>query len=99
MLWRNELGRVFSTDPGVIALVAKLVPICALFQIVDGFQGVYGGVLRGLGRQGTIAVINVFALWVVGVPVGYTLCFDAQLSVKMLFVCKMISKPLILHDE
>ena len=35
---RFEIGAIFTKDPAVIRLVAKIAPICALFQIADGFQ-------------------------------------------------------------
>jgi MATE family multidrug resistance protein len=44
-------------------------------------QGVCGGVFRGLGRQGMLAKMTLFAFWGIGVPVGGGLCFGTSLGV------------------
>ena len=80
-LCRDFLGDIFSNAPAVISLTARLAPICAIFSVWDGFQGVLGGVFRGLGRQAMIAKMNLFAFWCVGVPIGYVLCFQTSLGV------------------
>ena len=69
----------------VIALTARIAPICSLFSVYDGFQAVMGGVFRGLGRQAMIAKMNLFSFWAIGVPVGYGLCFKAGLGVSGLW--------------
>ena len=55
---RGQIGRVFTSDPAVVAKVAALVPIAALFQVAEGVQAVIGGVLRGMGRQSLVAWVN-----------------------------------------
>jgi len=76
-LARNGIGYLFSGDAAVVAQVARIAPICGLFQTFDGIQGSTGGVLRGLGLQRWAAVINCVGLWLLGVPIGYLLCFPA----------------------
>lgn len=72
---RDQLGRVFTDDRGVIDAVSKIAPIAALFQLADGGQAAAGGVFRGMGRQKTVAARNVLGFWVFGMPVGATLTF------------------------
>jgi MATE family multidrug resistance protein len=43
-------------------------------------------VLRGLGRQPTIALINIFAFWVLGIPLGAYLAFEAHMGVEALWI-------------
>ena len=52
-----------------------MILIAALFQIFDGLQGVATGALRGLGDTRTPMLLNLAGHWVVGLPVGYLLCF------------------------
>jgi MATE family multidrug resistance protein len=68
---------LFSRNPDVLALGSSLLLIAAVFQLFDGLQGVVTGTLRGLGDTRTPMVTNLAAHWVVGIPVGYTLCFTA----------------------
>lgn len=66
---------LFSDDAAVLALGASLLGIAALFQLFDGLQGVVTGTLRGLGDTRTPMVTNLAAHWLIGLPIGYWLCF------------------------
>jgi len=65
----------FTRDAEVLALGSSLLLIAAVFQLFDGLQGVITGTLRGLGDTRTPMVTNLGAHWLVGLPVGYSLCF------------------------
>ena len=39
-------------------------------QVLDGLVGVCGGIFRGLGRQKLVALVNVFAFWLLGARCG-----------------------------
>jgi MATE family multidrug resistance protein len=67
----------FTQDAAVLALGTSLLAIAAVFQLFDGLQGVVTGTLRGLGDTRTPMVTNLGAHWLVGLPIGYTLCFVA----------------------
>lgn len=67
---RNDLPGLLTSDLEVIAISASIFPIAAAFQIFDGVQVVGCGVLRGMGRTRPVAWFNLFAYWVVGLPVG-----------------------------
>ena len=66
----ERLSALFTPDAAVAARVGALAPMVAVFQVVDGYQGVASGVLRGLGKQPFVAWANLFCFWVVGVPLG-----------------------------
>jgi len=82
---RDHIGEMFTTDGEVNAVVRVLAPIAALFQVLDGFVGVCGGVFRGLGRQKLVVLVNVLAFWLLGMPLGYGLAFPAGLGVSALW--------------
>ena len=71
----------FTDDPAVIAVGVGLLRIAALFQLFDGLQVVAIGVLRGAGDTRTSMVTSLFAYWVVGLPLAWSLCFVAELGV------------------
>ena len=52
----DKLGRIFTSDDDVIARIVSLATIVSGFQVAYGVQGCIQGVLRGLGRQGEIAM-------------------------------------------
>jgi MATE family multidrug resistance protein len=71
----EALVRLFSRDAAVIALGSTLLFVAAIFQLFDGLQVVATGVLRGLGNTHTAMISNVVGHWVLGLPIGYVLCF------------------------
>jgi MATE family multidrug resistance protein len=64
------LARLYTTDAGVAALAATLLPIAGLFQLFDGWQVVSIGILRGVGDTRTPMILNVLGFWVLGIPVS-----------------------------
>ncbi len=71
-LW---ISRLFSPDPVVIRTGARLLLVAAAFQLFDGLQTVATGALRGSGDTKTPMLANFVAYWLIGLPVGYFLCF------------------------
>ncbi len=72
----SAILRLFTADVAVLAIGVPLVLVAALFQLFDGLQGVATGVLRGLGDTRTPMVWNLAGHWVIGLPLGYVLCFE-----------------------
>ena len=77
---------VFTTDRGVVEVGLGLIALVALFQVFDGLQGVTTGALRGLGDTRTPMLLNLAGHWIVGLPVGYLLCFAIGWGVVGLWV-------------
>ena len=66
---------LFTTDRGVVDVGLSLIVLAALFQVFDGLQGVATGALRGLGDTRTPMLLNLAGHWMIGLPIGYLLCF------------------------
>jgi MATE family multidrug resistance protein len=69
------LVRLFTRDAAVVAAGVQLLWLVAPFQLFDGVQAIATGVLRGLGDTRTPVLANVVAHWILGLPLGYALCF------------------------
>ncbi|MCX4246917.1 MATE family efflux transporter [Paraliomyxa miuraensis] len=67
---REQLPRLYTSDPAVIGLAASILPIAAAFQLFDGTQAVGGGVLRGLGATRPAAVFNFVGYYLVALPLA-----------------------------
>ena len=78
--------RAFTADARVLDIGARLLAIAAAFQLFDGTQAVATGVLRGLGDTRTPMVMNVIGHWLLGLPVGYALCFRRGWGVAGLWI-------------
>ncbi|EWC48635.1 hypothetical protein DRE_01857 [Drechslerella stenobrocha 248] len=72
---RHDIGKIFSNDSDVIDLVAKTLPICALFQLWDSLAATAGGILRGQGRQRIGAWINLAAYYILALPFSFFAAF------------------------
>jgi len=75
LVFRKRWGYIFNNDEDVVGLVSDIMPIVALFQIVDGMSAVTGGALRARGKQALGALVNVTAYYVIGIPLGVYLAF------------------------
>lgn len=71
----RQMIALFSTDAAVLEIGSALLGIGAIFLLFDSLQSVATGALRGLGDTRTPMVVNLVAHWLVGLPVGYALCF------------------------
>ena len=67
--------RLFTPDITIIAAAADLLFIAAFFQLFDGIQAVVTGALRGAGDTRTPFLCHLIAYWLIGLPLGYHLCF------------------------
>ncbi|KAK4763200.1 hypothetical protein SAY86_008968 [Trapa natans] len=72
---RHIWGRLYSTEGEVIQYVAKMMPLLALSDFLDGFQCVLSGAARGCGWQNLCSYINLGAYYVVAIPSAVVLAF------------------------
>jgi MATE family multidrug resistance protein len=77
----QALIHVYTHDPQTVSVAVRLLSVAAIFQIVDGIQGVGTGALRGLGKTRGPMVVNLIAYGVIGLPVGYLLCFKTRFGI------------------
>jgi len=73
----GPLARLYTKDTAVIAMAMTLLPIAAVFQVVDGVQVVAAGVLRGAADTTFPAVMAVLGFWGIGFPFSWYLGFRA----------------------
>ena len=71
----KPLIELYTRDPRVLAVGPGLLWLAAAFQIFDGVQTVCTGALRGLGETRVPMLANLVGYWVLGLPLGLTLCF------------------------
>jgi MATE family multidrug resistance protein len=77
----RPIVRIYSPDLRVMAIGAPLLALAAAFQVFDGVQTAATGALRGLGHTKGPMVLNLVGYWVIGLPLGYVLCFRGGLGI------------------
>jgi len=75
MCFDGLIARLYTSDPGVGAVVLILIPYAAAYAIFDGIQVVAAGALRGAGDTRFPAALALSAFWLLGLPIGYLLAF------------------------
>jgi MATE family multidrug resistance protein len=77
---RDQLPRLYTADPHVIAVCAFLLPIAAAFQVFDGTQVVGCGILRGMGRTRAPALVTLVGYYAIALPFAWWLGLEHGLG-------------------
>jgi MATE family multidrug resistance protein len=72
---KELIALVFSDDPEVIALGAKLLILAAIFQGFDGLNIVLAGALRGAGDTRWMMWMTFFAAYLIFLPLSLVVAF------------------------
>jgi len=86
LLFPRLIARIFTPDESVVRTGAALLVVVAAFQLFDGIQTVATGALRGAGDTRTPMVCHFLAYWLIGLPLGYVLCFNFGMGVEGLWI-------------
>jgi len=86
IILRNYLPLLFIAEADVVSITATLLIIAALFQISDGSQAVGLGMLRGIKDVKIPTYYTLIAYWIIGLPVGYLLCFTFGYGVNGIWI-------------
>jgi MATE family multidrug resistance protein len=77
---------LFTPEADVIAAGMTLLRIAAFFQLFDGLQVVATGALRGAGDTRTPMLCHLTGYWVIGLPLGWLLCFPLGMGAPGLWI-------------
>ncbi|EXJ84148.1 hypothetical protein A1O3_04815 [Capronia epimyces CBS 606.96] len=72
---KDYIPHLFTSDPEVVRVVSKILPLCAAFQLFDALAANCNGVLRGLGRQEVGGYVQLFCYYVVAMPISFGTAF------------------------
>jgi multidrug resistance protein, MATE family len=85
-LFPRALVKLYTSDPLVLAMGPALLGLAAAFQVFDGIQTVCTGALRGLGETRYPMLANLVGYWVLGLPLGLSLCFFLKWGIYGLWI-------------
>ena len=92
----QSIARIFTPDPTVVQVGAKLLLVAAAFQLFDGLQTVATGALRGSGDTRSPMFANLIAYWFIGLPAGtgceYRVSPSHAQAPRLLSVLKVITR-------
>lgn len=86
LVWPRPLIELYTNDARVLAVGPALLAIVAAFEVFDGIQTVSTGALRGLGETRAPMWANLVGYWVLGLPLGFFLCFGLKWGIYGLWI-------------
>ncbi|KAF8175388.1 multidrug/Oligosaccharidyl-lipid/Polysaccharide flippase [Pholiota molesta] len=105
MVFAKYWAYIFNHDPGsysdfflstyyleVIGIVARIMPLIALFQVFHGTAAVTGAIARAAANRWlTGALVNLSAYYVIGFPIGLYLAFTLGTGLAGLWIGMTVS--------
>ncbi len=77
LLFRHDIGMLFTDNAEACGMVAVLVCILAIYQFGDGLQYIYANALRGIACVKPMMYYAFIAYFGINLPLGYLLGFVA----------------------
>ena len=71
---------IFTQDTKLIEICTSIILLAALYQVLDGLQVAFSGVLKGLKRTLIVTIAIVLGYWFVGLPLGATLAYKYNMG-------------------
>ncbi|KAI5475354.1 hypothetical protein MNV49_001585 [Pseudohyphozyma bogoriensis] len=75
LLTEKWIGKIFTQEPDVLAIVRYVLPVVAFYQLADSTAGAGYGIMRGSGQSPIAAMITGFSYWVLGLPTAFFCMF------------------------
>jgi MATE family multidrug resistance protein len=82
----KPLIELYTRDVRVLSVGPALLGIVATFEIFDAMQIISTGALRGLGEVHAPMWANLVGYWVLGLPLGFFLCFVLRWGIYGLWI-------------
>lgn len=71
----EAIARIYTDDPGVLAVAGPAIAFAAWFLIFDGTQAVAMGILRGAGDVWMPSILQLVAFWGLALPAAAVFAF------------------------
>jgi putative MATE family efflux protein len=70
-IWAEPIARIYTEDPAVYLLAARLIGVSAFLQIFDGLYNFFAGGLRGIGDTAFLMRASLALNFLLFVPLTY----------------------------
>jgi MATE family multidrug resistance protein len=86
LIFRDEIVTIYTDDPVVTGIALSLLLVAAIFQVADGIQISAAAALRAYKDTRWPMAINLFAFWVVALPLAYLAAIRYQLPANQIWI-------------
>ncbi len=73
--YNREILSFFTNDEKLLAIAIPILIIVAIYQIFDGAQVAFTGILKGIKMTKIISLAILTGYWLLGLPLGFLFCF------------------------
>ncbi|XP_048009363.1 multidrug and toxin extrusion protein 1 [Megalobrama amblycephala] len=87
---KSVVGYIFTTDESIVKMVSENLTLFVFLQFFDALVCVCSGILLGAGKQKIAALSNLICYYCIGLPVGISLMFLAELRILGLWLGLLI---------
>ena len=91
LVFPSQIIEIFTDNKQVMQIALPIVTVAAMYQIMDGFQVIAGGILKGFKMTKIVSCCVLFGYWLVGMPVAYILVFKNGFSLKGYWIALAVS--------
>ncbi|XP_006790900.2 multidrug and toxin extrusion protein 1-like, partial [Neolamprologus brichardi] len=78
---KNVIGCIFTSELDILQRVSDIMLVFGFLHLGDAIACVTGGVVRGVGKQSVGALCNLIGYYFIGLPIGVSLMFAAEMGV------------------
>ena len=91
LIFRNQIGQLFSSDAKVQEIVSSVVPVIVIANIFDVNQGVFSRIIYGLGKQKYASIVLLISHWAVRIPIAVITTFVFKMGLYGLWTTYIFS--------
>lgn len=83
--------KLFTDEKELLLVSVPVIYVVALYQIFDGAQVAFSGILKGLKMTKLVSVSIFCAYWVMGLPLGFLFAFHYHMDLLGFWIALAIS--------
>lgn len=76
----KEILRLMSDDTRLLNIAIPVLMVAAIFQIFDGLQVAFSGILKGLKMTKFVSMAILCGYWLLGLPLGWVLSYKFDMN-------------------
>lgn len=79
-LFPRQILSLITVDAKLLSICVPVILVAAVFQIFDGLQVAFSGILKGLKMTLFVSVAILCGYWLIGLPLGWILSYTYKMQ-------------------
>jgi len=86
IIFKEQIARHYSKDEKLVRIISNQIYLMTIELIFDNLQGIFGGVLLGMGRQKVAIMANLVSYYFVMIPCVYFFAHVLKYEVRGIWI-------------